>query len=222
MLKQTEMAQALALSRGEISKRVKRGMPLTSVEDARRWIVAHSKEGAGHKGANASIAAIAKSLAELPPPAPKVSDTDGMDAPDDFEARLNQCRETVRRIYVYVDEAVKRATESKLPADYEIVPSLHRQYVAALSNFLELERKWERHQRSSGAVAPVEHLIEVLRARLEPLDSQLTNFPRTIAAQANPQNPAQAEKAIAAGLKALRRQIAAAQEPNIPPAPKEN
>ena len=47
---------------------------------------------------------------------------------------------------------------------------------------------------------------------LEPLASQLRNFPRNVAPAANPANPAAAEKAIADALNSILEQIAAALE----------
>lgn len=206
------MVRALGLTKGTISKLVAKGMPLDSVEAAQSWRAAHSAEGVGHKGHSDSVADSARAISLKRPGGAFET------APDDPAGTLARMRETEQRVYALIDAAIKKAAETQRPDDYAAIPGLLRSYNQAGANALDAAAAWERHCRKSGQVAPVEHLLNVLTARLEPLASQLDNFAGTVAALANPADPVVAERAIASALTALRKQISAAFDP-IPPAP---
>jgi hypothetical protein len=208
------MVKALGLTKGTVSKLVAKGMPLDSVEAAQAWRAAHAAEGVGHKSHSDSIADSARSIS------PKRPGGAFTTAPDDPAGTLARMRETEQRVYALIDAALKKAKETQRPDDYAAIPGLLRSYNQAGANALDAAAAWERHCRKSGQVAPVEHLLNVLTARLEPLAAQLDNFPASVAALANPADPAVAERAITTALVALRRQLAAAVDP-IPPAPAE-
>lgn len=208
------MAEALRLDKGTISRLVRRGMPLDSVEAAQSWRVANSSEGVGHKSQSDSLTESVRSL-DLSPRRPGGAFET---APDDPAGTLARMRETEQRVYALIDAALMKAKESQLADDYAAIPGLIRSYNQAGANSLAAASAWERHCRASGEVAPVEHLRNVLDSRLEPLAVALRNFPRIVAPLANPQNPSVAEHAIASALEALQRQIASARSP-IPPAP---
>lgn len=211
-----KIAAALGVSAGRVTQLQSAGMPTTSVEAAKLWRTRHA--GAGRKGKPGSVAAVARAqLKSNPPPEPPPADLIAEAA--EPEAALARLRAAERRAYSLVDGAIARAEASQKDEDYSLLPGLMRTHGQATQNRLEAERRWERHLKELGEVAPVSHLIEVLKGLLEPLAAQLSNFPRTIAAQANPQNPAQAEKAIEAGLRSLRNQVVAAHTRPVPPAP---
>jgi hypothetical protein len=213
-VKQKDMAVALGLTKGTISKFVAKGMPLDSVEAAQSWRATHNSEGSGHKSTSASVTAAARSLT-LKPQRPGGAFAS---APDDPAGTLARMRETEQRVYVLIDAALKKADTSKRDDDYAAIPGLIRSYNQAGANSLAAASAWERHCRASGQVAPVEHLVNVLTSRLEPLAAQLRSFAATVAPKANPASPSTAEAAIAADLEAILRQIGAALAP-IPPAP---
>lgn len=211
-----QIAAALGISVGRVSQLQGVGMPTTSVESAKLWRTRHA--GVGRKGRPGSMAAVAREqLKSNPPPEPPPADL--IDESAEPEAALARLREAERRAYSLVDGAIARAEKSQHDEDYAMLPGLMRTHGQAVQNRLEAERKWERHMKELGTVAPVEHLIEVLRARLEPLAMQLDNLPRMIAAQANPQNPAIAEHAIRAAIQSIRRQVSAAHMQPVPAAP---
>lgn len=212
---------------------VSAGMPLDSVESAEKWRAAHTKEGLGHKSASASVTNAARAMAAAKKPR-------GTPAPaDDPGGLLARRRDIEQRAYALIDAAVKQAEtiQAQLAAStntdpealktalanvdsaFASLPGLIRTYNQAAENAIQSEIRWEKHQRATGSVAPTEHLLNVLHSRLEPLRSQLANFPRTIAAQANPQQPALAERVIADGLAALQRQISSATTTPVEAAP---
>jgi hypothetical protein len=211
-MKQCEIAAALKVSKGTVSKWVARGMPLDSLEAATAWRVAHAAEGLGHKSASASVTATARSLTLKRPGGALAT------APDDPAGTLARMRETEQRMYALIDAALKKALASKRDEDYAVLPGLFRSYNQAGANALAAATAWERHQRAAGEVAPVEHLVNVLDARLSPLAARLRSFPALVAAKANPSAPAAAEAAIAAELEPLLRQISGALDP-VPPPP---
>lgn len=213
-MKQVEISAALGLAKGTVSKLVKRGMPLDSVEAAQAWRASHSSEGAGHKSHSYSAADSARALAApLAPSAALAS------APDDSAGTLSRMRDVEQRAYAQIDAALKKAKDSELAADYAALQPLIRSYNQAATNSLAAAAAWEKHCRSAGDVAPIEHLENVLATVLEPLVAQLSNFPATVAAKANPASPAIAESAISAELDHIRTQLAAAISAPIPPAP---
>jgi phage terminase Nu1 subunit (DNA packaging protein) len=215
-LKQREIAEALKLSKGQVSKLVAQGMPLDSVDSAQAWRAAHSKEGAGHKSHSASVAASARSIGEkLRRPGGALAT-----APDDPAGTLARMRETEQRSYDLIDAALKKARESQRDEDYAALPGLIRSYNQAAANSLAAASAWERHCRELGEVAPIEHLENVLDMVLEPLMAQLANLPALIAPKANPAAPAVAESVIRAELESIRTQLAKALEAPIPSAPK--
>lgn len=201
-----QIATDLGLSKGRVSQLKREGMPTTSVAAARAWRA--SRLSTSRKLKPDKLAQLARSHlnAHRPPEVDQEGEVDG----DDFEAAVRRLRQAELNAYGMLEEAVKKAEASQKNEDFDPIAGLRRNHILAATNRLEIERKWERHRRTSGDVAPVHYLVEVLRNRLEPLDAQLVNFPRVIAAQANPQDPATAERAIEAGLAAIRRQISTA------------
>jgi hypothetical protein len=188
-------------------------MPTDSVEAAQTWRALNSKEGLGHKGAAPSLAVAAASAAALHATVSTAA------APADAHGILSRMREIELEQYAIIKAAIKKATETQEPEDYAVLSGLYRSYNVAGANALAAAKDWERHCRASGQVAPIEHLVNVLMTRLDPLAAQLRNFAALVAAKANPAAPAVAESAIAAELDALLRQIGAARDGAVPPAP---
>lgn len=140
-------------------------------------------------------------------------------APTDPHGALDRMREIEGAQYKIIQSALQRATDSKSPEDYAVLSGLYRSYNVAAANVLAAAKDWERHCRASGQVAPVEHLVNVLTARLDPLAAQLRTFAAHVAPKANPAAPAIAEAAIDAALAPLLQQIGAARTTPVPPAP---
>lgn len=213
-MKQCDIAAALKLSKGMVSKLVARGMPTDSVEAAQAWRVAHSKEGVGHKSHSDSVAATAAALAAPQRPGGALAT-----APDDPAGTVDRMREIEQRSYALIDEALRKATKSLSSDDYAALPGLLRSYHQAAANSLAAAAAWEKHCLAAGEVAPVEHLKNVLLITLEPLLAQMGNLPALIGPKANPAAPLVAEEAVRAELESLRRQIATAIAAPVPPAP---
>lgn len=211
---QKDLAEALGISRGQVSKDVARGMPIGSLEAARLWRAQNKIEGIGHKGADDSLTASASAAGVMPARVGGALET----APADPAGTLERMRDVEMRQYALIDAALTRAQKSQSPLDYAVLPGLFRAYNQAGANALAAAASWERHCRAAGEVAPVEHLMNVLTSRLEPLAARLKNFAANVAARANPSAPAVAEAAIDAELKPILSQIAAGMEP-IPAAP---
>lgn len=213
-MKQIEMAKALGITKGTVSKLVKRGMPLHSVEAAKAWRASHSLEGAGHKSASASASDSARALAAPIRPGGALDSV-----PDDPAGTLTRMRDVEQRAYAQISAALEKARASNSSEDYAALQPLIRSYNSAATNSLAAAAAWEKHCRAAGEVAPVEHLSNVLSAILDPLAAQLDNFAALVAPKANPAAPAAAETAIRAELDHLRHQIAAALTAPIPAAP---
>lgn len=208
-------------------------MPTDSVEAARAWRAKNDKRGTTRRASPKVSLASASSHLEKHKPI----DPGEQPAEQDPTAAIWRAREAERIAYDQYATAVITArasaaeaakdhatselrAEAQARADADLAPlqSLLRAHGLALNNRLMAERSFEKHLRGSGQVAPVEHFLNILTSRLEPLASQLDNFAATVAPIANPAAPTVAEQAIAAALVAIRRQIAAACEP-IPAAP---
>jgi hypothetical protein len=212
---QKALAAELKLSPGRVSQLKQQGMPVDDLERARAWRALHDKEGSGHKSRSDSVTDSARSItASSAPRKPRGAPL----APDDPAGALARMRETERRSYELIDAALKKAATTQAADDYAALPGLIRSYNQAAVNSLDAERRWEKHCRSAGTVAPTEFLITAIETALEPLANQLDNLPRAIAAQANPHDPAVAEAAIGSALASLRAQIAATlRAPFVPP-----
>lgn len=211
---QTKLAAELGVTKGRVSQLKKRGMPVHDTAAARAWIAQHGKEGRGHKGKSPSVTASVRAAVERPVK-PRI-DTTATDT-DDPAGVLARMRETEMTAYKLITEALAKAARSRADEDYSVLPGLVRSYNQSAANALDAQARWERHCRNSGQVAPVEHLVNVLHARLEPLAAELRNLPRNVAAAANPTSPQIAENAVSAALESILRQIAAGLVP-IPPA----
>jgi hypothetical protein len=182
----------------------KAGMPVHSIEAARDWHAKHQTEGVGHKGtAHPAVAAAAAQLVTRPKPAIG-------EKPDDAnpESTLWRARQSEVASYDLLAAAYDQATKSKNPEHIAIIPGLLRTHAQAARNRLEAERQWERHRMRLGAVVTLEFAQGLIASSLGPLDAQLGNVAKSCAAEANPANPPQAERAITEALNALRRQIA--------------
>jgi len=193
-----------------VSRLVKRGMPLTSIEDAEAWRNEHAKEGWGHKSPRARIKASAAEIAEV---ASRLLGENG-GVPDgnaaDNDNHAERAKKVERQIYALLMIATEAAKANLNQAG--ALPGLIRTHAQANANRLDAEVRWEKHKLALGDVAPVAELNAVLDAALEPLASQLRNFPRNVAPAANPADPAGAERAITAALNPILEQVAAALE----------
>ncbi|HEY1109373.1 MAG TPA: hypothetical protein VGE76_12090 [Opitutaceae bacterium] len=213
-----------------MSQLKERGMPVNSVEAARAWRAQHDRRGTTQRGpGNAPLTAAAAHLEEHKPLAPGARPPE-----EDPAAAIWRAREAERIAYDHYAAAVTTARASdahahspeataadRARADADLAPlqSLLRAHGMALTNRLAAERAHEKHLRATGQVAPVEHLVNVLRARLDPLAARLRDFPAQVAPKVNPAEPTLAQAAIAAELEPLLNQITAAANSKIPPEP---
>jgi hypothetical protein len=207
---QASLARKIGLSPGRVCCLKKEGMPTHSVKAAQAWRAQHYSEGMGHKGtAGKKQAEEAEAAAAAEAEDPNWNDTPA--------ATLERMREIERRAYKQISRALAKSKASGKPEDAAALSPLIRAYNQAATNSIDAAKAWEKHCRNTGQVAPVEHLVNVLTSRLEPLASRLRAFAATVAPKANPQAPAVAEAAIAADMEALLKQVTAALDP-IPPA----
>ena len=230
-VKQSDLAQEWGCTRQYVYSLVKKGMPLTSMEDALQWRVRHSKEGIGHKTKRSpEVVEGQKALANMPSlePMPDEPAPEG-DGPD---AVLWRVRDAERMIHEQLRMATAEARRTEAAATrpeatsadrlrheaaLALLPGLLRTHGQAVANRQTAERAWERHRLRMGLLVPFDAADAAVEARLAPLDQQLRNLPKMVAAQANPQAPAIAEAAIEAGLITIFTQISAARQPT--PAP---
>lgn len=212
-VKQSEIAAALGLTAGRVSQLKSKGMPVDSIENARRWYSTTSKEGVGHKGASPELSAAAGRLLNSPPPQlPSAAPVD-----EDPESVIWRSRQAEIAGYKLLSEAYTTALATRKPEDIAIIPGLLRTHAQAARNRLDAERAWERHRVKIGAVVPLEAATVVVARRLGPLDTQLHSLAKRVAATANPANPHVAEKAIQDGLNEIFDQITALLEKNAAP-----
>ena len=208
-MKTKDISNAWKCSPSYVARLKRRGMPVDSLEAATRWRAAHAREGFSHKQRrpvppDAIAAAVANLARALPPPdSTRASDDDPLSA-------VQRARRTEKEIYLLVELATEEARRDLNAAG--ALPGLLRTAAQANTNRLSAEARFERNRRDVGELAPVAELNATLDAALEPLASQLRNFPRNVAPAANPANPAAAEKAIADALNSILEQIAAALE----------
>lgn len=217
-VKQVELAKKWGCSEAYVSKLKRRGMPLSSVEEAEAWRAANASEGSGHKSAglppDAVAAAAAQHLAQhaaTPPAQAAASD-------EDPQSTVQRAQQAERQIYDLLADTTRRAVSGDQVAAAAL-PGLIRTHGNAYANRLDAESRYEKHRVAVGDVAPVVELEAVLDAVLEPLAAQLRNFPRNVSAAANPTAPTVAERAITAALDPILRQIALSLETHGATAP---
>lgn len=212
---QAALGKALGVGQTAVSRMVARGMPTDSVAAAKAWRLANTTEGIGHKSGSPSVTEAVKAMtAETVAPPLSAGPTQ----PDDPAGTLARMRETEQRVYALINAALVKAKQSQQAEDYAALPGLIRSYNQAGANSLAAASAWEKHCRASGELAPVEHLVNVLTSRLEPLAAQLRNFAATVAPTANPTAPSIAESAIREHMTGILTQLTAAQAP-VPRAP---
>lgn len=210
-----KLAAALGVSKGRISQLKRQGMPTTSIDAARAWRA--TRPGSVRRIRPDKLVEVAKR--HLSATRPPERDAQLAEADAGPEGALARLREAEIHAYGMLAAAVEKAKTSGKAEDYEVIPGLMRNHGVAATNRLEIERRWQRHLRSQGEVAPVEYLVEVLRRRLDPLAAQLDNLARMVAPQANPQAPDVAERAIAAAVRTILEQCASAQTNPVERAP---
>ena len=190
-------------------------MPMDTLDEANAWRAANSKEGVGHKsGGSAVPPADVMSAAEqhlaahaVPPP------IEAFAADEDPLSTVQRAREAERSIYEILADRTQRAQAGDARASAELA-GLIRTHGTAYTNRLDAEKRWDKHRLEIGEVAPIAELEAIMDAALEPLASQLRNFPRNVAPAANPAAPSVAEKAIADALRPILDQISAALKAN--------
>lgn len=202
--KQTEIAAALGLTPGRVTQLKKQGMPVTSIEEARKWHSTHHAEGAGHKGGqhHPAVTAAAAQLANLPRLA--IGDKPDDDNP---ESTLWRARQSEVACFDILASAYKHAMDKPTSDNFSVIPGLLRTHAQAARNRLEAERQWDRHRVKIGAVVSLEYAKGVIASSFGPLDAQLATLGKRCAAQANPADPTVAERAIDDGIEAIRRQL---------------
>lgn len=202
--KQSEIATALGLTPGRITQLKKQGMPVTSIEEARKWHATHNAEGTGHKNSqhNPAVTAAAEQLANLPRPI-----TGNKPEDENPESTLWRARQSEVACFDILHAAYGRAMDNPTSDNFSVIPGLLRTHAQAARNRLEAERQWDRHRVKIGAVVSLEYAKGVIASSFGPLDAQLATMPKRCAAQANPSDPVTAERAISDGVEAIRRQL---------------
>ena len=206
MITQLEIARALGVSKGQVSKMKARGMPVDSEAAALAWRDEHwTSQGSRELDSEAALDAAKKLLANSAPPAAKEAS-----ANDDPEAVLERLRDNERQAYVLLNATTQRAIESQKSADAGAIPGIMRIYLQSVNNRLEAERKWEKHRIKIGQLVTVEFAQGLITKAFSPIQAQLAQLPKIVAANANPANPQIAERAVEKALGSLYAQVGAA------------
>lgn len=181
---QDELAKALDVSKGYLSKLIKKGCPADDVGKAKGWISASIKPRAKRKRSAADP--VSEAAKDIPP-----AETPCPDPCESWEARLGRARKIERDIY----EASQAALGRK---DFAPLQSLLSSYQRALQGIREAEETALESRIQSGELIHRDTCKAILGEMLLPIRSALELLPLSERSRCNPAAPEIAQAALTA------------------------
>jgi len=184
MIRQTDLAQKWNVSRAAISKFVKAGMPLTSVNDAERWKLANQKR-------------VSKTEISSIPPQNSSEPSKELDA-ESYKStsslgRLNRAKNAEVVAYSLVATAATNKNPVAMRAAVQGWGEAKKRVAEA-----EMEHaRWEEVSRVTVRMGEVQEWITKWHGAIRSL---LDALPSSLAARANPSDPECAKQAIQDGI----------------------
>jgi hypothetical protein len=184
MIRQTDLAQKWNVSRAAISKFVKAGMPLTSVNDAERWKLSNQKR----------VSKTEISLIPSPNSSEPLKDSDAeLSVSKTSLGRLNRAKNAEVVAYSLVATAATNKNPVAMRAAVQGWGEAKKRVAEA-----EMEHaRWEEVSRVTVRMGEVQEWITKWHGAIRSL---LDALPSSLAARANPSDPECAKQAIQDGI----------------------
>jgi len=184
MIRQTDLAQKWNVSRAAISKFVKAGMPLTSVNDAERWKLSNQKR----------VSKTEISLIPSPNSSEPSKDSDAeLSVSKTSLGRLNRAKNAEVVAYSLVATAATNKNPVAMRAAVQGWGEAKKRVAEA-----EMEHaRWEEVSRVTVRMGEVQEWITKWHGAIRSL---LDTLPSSLAARANPSDPECAKQAIQDGI----------------------
>jgi hypothetical protein len=184
MIQQKELCEKWGLVKSEISKLVKRGMPLTSVADAERWKIANQKNPSRARPILSASANLSETLDNLDAESIKLENPLG---------RLHRAR----RAEVVAYSLVQRAANEKNPVAMRAAVQGWGEAKKRVAEAEMEHARWEEVSRVTVRMGEVQEWITKWHGAIRSL---LDALPSSLAARANPSDPECAKQAIQDGI----------------------
>ena len=188
----TELSNRLGIDKSVVSRLVKKGMPVSSVESARAWRESNAKPRAkrGHAGTAPPVPPPpVPSDAPLPDAPPPTRDTAGPDA----EEANNDPRQSLRRArraeLVGYNELLKCQKNGSSVEDFRKANSV---YVSGRNNRVKAEKDFKEHQRQESILLYFDEARDITSRPHLACKNMLDGLPKTLA----PRLAGQPQKAI--------------------------
>jgi hypothetical protein len=173
MIRQKELCEKWGLVKSEISKLVKRGMPLTSVADAERWKIANQKKPSRAR----PILSASTNLSETS----ENSDAESIKLENPL-GRLHRAR----RAEVVAYSLVQRATNERNPV---AMRAAVQGWGEAKKRVAEAEMEHARWEEVNRVTIRMDEVREVFGKWLGAIRNLMDAMPSSLAARANPSDP---------------------------------
>jgi hypothetical protein len=184
MIRQKELCEKWGLVKSEISKLVKRGMPLTSVADAERWKIANQKNPSRARPILSASANLSETSDNLDAESIKLENPLG---------RLHRAR----RAEVVAYSLVQRAANEKNPVAMRAAVQGWGEAKKRVAEAEMEHARWEEVSRVTVRMGEVQEWITKWHGAIRSL---LDALPSSLAARANPSDPECAKQAIQDGI----------------------
>lgn len=176
MLKQADIARAFGCTRSYVNQLVKRGMPLTSFEDARLWRDAHARRRATTS---------AKQLEKL-------NDDYSRDPRSNGSTPAVSMEDTLRNAIKAADEAWRLLSEAMLEGKDSKISVRLAVHNKAIEARIKAETMIREEQERRNILIPLAKAQEITRVAFEVIIRRITALPQNIAPRCNPHDPAHA------------------------------
>jgi hypothetical protein len=184
MIRQIDLVQKWGMDKGQISKMVKAGMPLTSVSDAERWKLANQK--------NPSRLQPILSASENSSETSEDSDIESLKSQTPL-GRLHRAKRAEMVAYSLVMRSYKENSPVAMRAAVQ-------GWGEAKKRVAEAEMEHARWEEINRITLRMEEVREVFGKWLGAIRNLMDAMPSSLAARANPSDPECAKRAIQEGI----------------------
>jgi hypothetical protein len=184
MITQKELREKWGIDAGQLSRMVKRGMPLTSESDAQRWRLANQKR--------VSKSQIARTPSPTSSEQLKDSDAESYKSKTSL-GRLNRAKQAEVVAYSLVATAANNQNPVAMRAAVQ-------GWGEAKKRVAEAEMEHARFEEVTRALVRMDEVREVFGKWLGAIRNLMDAMPSSLAARANPSDPECAKRAIQEGI----------------------
>ena len=192
-MQRIELAKALGISKGQLSKWKAKGCPVDNAGTAQTWISQNIRPRAKRKGAASGPAT--KEAKDLPPP-----ETAPLPESLTWEARLARARKIELDVFEAAQRALKRGESVRLQ-------NLLSAYRKSLASIAEAENTALEARIQTGELLHRETARAIMAELLVPIRNALDFLPMTERSRCNPLHPDVAEGALQAWKDALLNRL---------------